>query len=103
MAEQPVAAEQWSPFPVERCSTCNAPIIWAVTERARDMPVDVEPVADGNISLQDRGQGMAPLARVLSVAKRFGRTGLRQSHFASCKDAAQHRRRPSTAHPTSGR
>ncbi len=69
----------------DECESCHAPIIWAVTTRAKRMPVDFEPSGNGNISLQQ--VGLAPLAVVLSVAKQFGRKDLRTSHFVTCPDA----------------
>lgn len=78
---------------VEQCSTCAAPIIWAVTERARPMPIDAQPTKGGNVLLRPRGSDMQPLAVLLPVAKQFGHTNLRTSHFATCPQANQHRRR----------
>jgi len=75
------------------CGTCRAPIIWAVTVHGRRMPVDADPAADGNITLDLRG-GPMPLARVLTTAQRFGRRDLHKCHFATCPHAAAHRRRP---------
>lgn len=73
-------------YPTEPCRSCGAPVIWAVTLGARSMPVNAEPVSDGNVALEERA-GMVPLARVLSVTARFGRTDLRTSHLATCKQA----------------
>lgn len=81
-----------SDFVIEHCGSCSAPVIWAITTQAKKMPVDAEPTSDGNVALEARPVGL-PVARVLSTAKQFGRTGLRKSHFATCKFAAQHRRR----------
>lgn len=82
-------------FTVDHCKSCDARIIWAVTERGKSMPVDADPVADevggGNVQLVPQADGRAPLAKVLSVAAQFGKTNLRLSHFATCKFAAQHR------------
>lgn len=79
------------PFRIESCRSCYRPIIWAITERAKRMPVDPEPTKGGNIQLDWRPGGAAPLARVLPVAKQFGKTNLRKSHFATCPNAARHR------------
>ncbi len=79
-------------FETARCDSCNAPIIWAVTKNAKSMPVDVEPVKGGNVQLDARG-GATPLASVLSIAQQFGKANLRRSHFVTCPNAAQHRRR----------
>lgn len=79
-------------YPTEACRSCGQPVIWCVTTNANTMPVDAEPVPDGNIALETR-DGRQPLARVLTVAQRFGRTGLRMSHFVTCAHAARWRRR----------
>ncbi len=75
---------QW---PVEPCRSCGRPVIWALTGRGRDMPVNAQPSDDGNILL--RPGAAKPLADVLPVAKQFGLQGrLRRSHFADCPQAA---------------
>jgi len=75
-----------------QCDSCQADIIWTVTASSgARMPVDYEPTPKGNIALRP-GPG-APIATVLSVAKQFGRKELRTSHFATCPDAARHRKR----------
>lgn len=74
-------------FTVDECHSCQAKVIWAVTTRARTMPVDAEPVQGGNVQLEHRGEGATPLARVLSPTAQFGKTSLRRSHFVTCPDA----------------
>lgn len=89
----PDAPDTRPPFTVEPCRSCEEPIIWAVTTNARPMPVDAEPAqTGGNIALDYKGPDAPPLARVLSVAQRFGRR-LRTSHFVTCPQAGQWRRR----------
>jgi len=77
------------PYTVESCRSCQAPIIWAVTMAGKTMPIDSVPVSDGGVLLEPRSGGKPPFAHVLSVAQRFGRTGLRASHFATCPHAGQ--------------
>lgn len=81
-------------WPIARCDAaeCQAPIIWAVTERAKRMPVDAEPTSRGNVVLHNTG-GPAPVAVVLKPDRVFGRTDLHTSHFATCPAAAGFRRR----------
>lgn len=78
-------------YPTEPCRSCGQPVIWAVTAALKDMPVDAEPAAGGNVQLERR-YGQKPLARVLGVAQQFGKT-LRLAHFATCPHAASWRRR----------
>ncbi len=82
-------------FVRHECESCHAPIIWAVTAATgRRMPVDFEATPGGNIALRPAPQ--APVATVLSVARQFGRTDLRTSHFASCPDSRSWRTREQT-------
>lgn len=86
-------------YEIAQCGSCHAPIIWAVTDRDRKMPVDAAPVDDGDIHLTDRTHlGLEPLAVVLPVAKRFGKRELRMSHFATCPQARAWRRRKDRSH-----
>ncbi len=67
-----------------RCKTCNQPIMWATTAAGKAIPLDVEPVPDGNLVL-DGGTAR--------VADMFSPPGPRwRSHFATCVDADIHRR-----------
>lgn len=79
-----------SDWTIEHCRSCNGPIIWAITSKDRTMPIDAEPTAHGNVVLEYRG-GFTPLALVLNNTQRFGRTGLRTSHFATCPQAGSWR------------
>lgn len=79
-----------SDFITAPCQSCSAPVIWTVTTSGKPMPVDPEPAADGNVALSWRAGHV--LAEVLSVAKQFGRTGLRKSHFATCPDGPSWRK-----------
>jgi hypothetical protein len=55
--------------------------------------VDAEPTADGNVLMTYR-PGMAPLAKVLTAIERKISYGpLRKSHFATCPDGPQWRKR----------
>lgn len=79
-------------YETDECRSCNAAVIWTQTERGRDMPVDVEPHADGTIELRQR-QDAKPLAVVINnPAKRFGKTQLRRSHFVTCPQSGAWRR-----------
>lgn len=72
---------------IEHCRSCNAPIVWAKTEKGKPMPVDAEPVADGNIELQ------AGIAKVVKAGEVLPGTLLYKSHFATCVHAASHRKK----------
>ena len=84
------------PWPVDKCDSCGAGIVRAIHERTlKSSVVDAEPSKDGNIELV-AAQG-AVIYRILSTEKRFGRTNLRMSHFATCPNADSHRRKRAAA------
>lgn len=68
----------------DRCRTCKAPVRWVTTTSGRPMPIDPEPRADGNIMLDDHD--------VAHVVGANDPRGAWVSHFATCPDAATHRR-----------
>lgn len=74
-----------------RCRTCNAEIVWALTTNGRRIPLDVSPASNGNVALKPDGTCEVYSAAQLASAQ--PRTPLRLSHFATCPDAHQHRRR----------
>ena len=87
----------------EVCARCKAPVVWAETAaNGKPIPLDPEPVDDGNIALHKRRVGI-PVATVLGrrqldalrgQAVRFGPPlVLYRSHFASCPFADEFRRR----------
>lgn len=72
------------------CRSCKAPILWCRTTLGNLMPVDAEPVADGNIVLKDG------TAHTLSKADLFEPMvdGPRyRSHYATCPDAQKYRKK----------
>ncbi len=84
-------------FAFSRCRACNAPMVWGVTESGAKMPVDPEPVEGGNvIVLSDAGLA-GPLVKVLGEPTLLD--GLAEptvryvSHFATCPNAEEFRRR----------
>jgi hypothetical protein len=74
---------------VSLCKTCGEQIIWCRTETGKRMPLDANPTAEGNLTLNT--------GELLPTASSVGRTGhkpgqlLYKSHFASCKQAMVHR------------
>jgi hypothetical protein len=75
----------------DRCRSCNAPIRWAETEKGRRIPIDAQPVEDGNIVLQDRGKFRPPLAIVHFIPPQD--VTVYKSHFATCKQANRWRKK----------
>jgi hypothetical protein len=74
-------------YRIEQCRSCNAPVIWAVTNGGKTMPVDAVPVEDGNVELRPGRYGRGAVATVLSGPPLFAPSPLRKSHFATCVDA----------------
>ena len=71
-----------------KCRSCGQKILWAITPANKRMPLDPTPVPDGNIVLVTRGEFLSPLAVTgASGSPRY------KSHFATCPNAAQHRRK----------
>lgn len=83
------------------CRSCGAPVVWVETEATatkpgRRMPLDADPerptkalrVDDGNVIFTGQRSGSGAWL-VRYVGKGPGRF---RSHFASCPQAAQHRR-----------
>lgn len=81
------------------CRSCSAQIIWAQSATSdKRMPLDAEPVDDGNVVLELRGHAADPLYRVLTKKEKaqqtiFDEPQLRyKSHFATCPQDKQWRR-----------
>jgi len=73
------------------CRSCNAEIRWSVTEgKGRRMPLDFEPVPNGNIELRER-EHMDPIAVYVTAQPDVMRF---RSHFASCPQRAKWRKQP---------
>lgn len=70
------------------CRSCGAGIRWALTESGKRMPLDLKPVDGGNVQLVHHDG--TTTARV--VAAKPG-VRLYRSHFSSCPNANQHRRK----------
>lgn len=82
------------------CKSCRAPILWAHTPAGARMPLDAEPVKDGNIQLGFvGGEEMAiVLTNPADIAGcQVDGIPLYVSHFATCPNAAAHRRVPQPA------
>lgn len=71
------------------CHSCGEPIVWCRTETGKRMPVNVEPVTEGNLVLIP-----GPLPEVRSASRGGREPGqlLYVSHFATCKTASRHRK-----------
>lgn len=80
------------------CGSCAAPIVWAKTATGSLMPLDAQPVPDGNVAAYRDASGDVR-ARVLKAGEEpqpHERRGV--SHFATCASADQHRKRKAARH-----
>lgn len=60
---------------MSRCNGCGEPIEWATTPRNTKIPLNVEPVAGGNVDLR---------AGIAFVVKPEPAVSRRQAHFVTC-------------------
>lgn len=67
----------------DRCRSCDAPIEWAITPKGQRMPLDVASHPDANLIIDDGG-----IVRVVGKGH-----GIRISHFVTCPQRDQHRKR----------
>jgi hypothetical protein len=82
---------------VSACRSCGAAVRWAVSVNGKRIPVDDQPVPDGNLVLSDPTPGAyAPVASHYvepEQAPLFGDEPPRfVSHFATCPNADHHRK-----------
>lgn len=82
---------------MSRCKSCGASIVWALTALGKSIPLDPAPVAAGNLVIAGGVLG-TPQASVRYLTK--GETPPADqarfvSHFSTCPNAAEHRRRAS--------
>jgi len=72
---------------IRSCRSCGAEIVWVETENKKRMPIDAEPTDAGKFVLEDEGTDTPrALYRPGANGERF------TSHFATCPNAAEHRR-----------
>ena len=63
-----------------KCRTCPALIVWAKTEKGKNIPLDAEPEKRFVII---RNDGDAPVVKLVETY---------QTHFVSCPNSNEHRR-----------
>ena len=75
------------------CRSCGAQVRWCITDVNRKrMPVDPEPVADGNVWIMRMEQGTPIIGVALQGSGVPASEALRYvSHFVTCPDSASWR------------
>lgn len=71
---------------MNNCGSCGAQILWVETSTGKWVPLDPDMVPDGNVEVYD---GVAVVIANSSVGSR----DRYKSHFATCPNAGQHRKR----------
>lgn len=69
-----------------RCRSCTQPILWGKTEKFANMPIDVDKVPNGNLDIN--GDGLLIVVTPSPTLTRW------VSHFTTCPNAKDHRRKP---------
>ena len=81
---------------MSECRSCRAPIIWAMTERGKRMPLDADPYTGpdpaGLFVFRFDGDGRPYVLAVTPEAAAALGDAVYRSHFASCPDAKRWRR-----------
>lgn len=74
------------------CRSCNAEIRWERTAAGKRIPLDPEPVPDGNLFIG--GDGLVRSYHGLPLGVGLEDEPARYvTHFATCPNSAEHRRR----------
>lgn len=76
---------------ISNCRSCGAAVLWAQTENGKVMPVDPAPHPDGNLVLTSIGGGFQVRVDKAAPGEKH------RSHFVTCPNAEQHRRRTTTS------
>lgn len=72
---------------MNNCRSCGAPIFWARTTTRKNIPIDADPVDNGNVELTRTWDGPFRVVSVVAPGD-----GTHVSHFVTCPDASDHRR-----------
>lgn len=73
------------------CKSCGAEVLWCETKDGKRMPVDREPVEDGNVQLVGKVANVLDKETLELVKANVPAEALFKSHFATCPEANKHR------------
>lgn len=82
---------------MSKCRSCNAEIMWCVTEQGKRMPIDANPSEQGNVVVFECAETGTDMCRVVSKDEMATWSAdesplyVYTSHFATCPNAKQHR------------
>jgi len=81
---------------LSKCNSCGADIIWAVSREGNRMPINPDPVVNGNVILTERSGNQPPIATVLKKSQQddllLALEPRYVSHFATCPQSKQWRK-----------
>ena len=77
-----------------KCRSCGAAVLWAMTRNAKRMPIDAQPVPEGNMVLTLKAGPPQALLVEKFYADKHTEPGRNRytSHFSTCPNAQEHRR-----------
>lgn len=79
------------------CKSCGAPVVWALTEGRKRIPLDAEPnpaEPDRHVPLTIEGGGLEAVGwdGPMRVVRAVPKAGNLRTHYATCPQAKAHRR-----------
>lgn len=72
----------------DRCKSCGASIVWALTKDGKHIPIDNQPVKGGNLRMTSLGREPLTVEVKPVEPEIYGWV----SHFATCPNADEHRK-----------
>lgn len=75
------------------CRGCGNEIRWALTDKGKGIPLDPEPVDDGNLVLDGEHGDGRPVVRYVRKGEDTGILPRYKTHFATCENADEFRKR----------
>lgn len=76
----------------ERCRSCGADVLWCVYPTGKRSPLDALPHPEGTVQRFDPTLSAKVLTGTELATARANGARLHRSHFATCPNAAEHRR-----------
>lgn len=77
-----------------RCKSCAAELAWATSPTGALLPLDAAPTGDGNLAVHRDARGDLQARPLKAGEEPHAHERRGTSHFATCPNAAAHRRRP---------
>lgn len=88
----PPAPKENPPVNVVTCSKCGARMMFVKTAAGKTMPVDADPVVDGNVVIENGVASVLPAAELRDMRTAAYLLPRYKSHFATCPSANSFRK-----------